>query len=66
MGLSLVSRTRTSERRSEEYRLLMFPLVLGTGERLFPDGTPPIELTPVSAQTAGSAVRLIYTRLGDR
>jgi dihydrofolate reductase len=50
----------------DEYRLLVFPLVLGTGERLFPDGTRPIDLTLVSAQTAGSAVRLIYTRPGNR
>ncbi len=40
--------------------------MLGTGERLFPDGTPPIDLTLVSAQTAGLAVRLIYTRPGNR
>ena len=46
----------------DEYRLMVFPLVLGAGERLFPDGTPPAELTLVSAQTAGPAVRLIYTR----
>ena len=50
----------------DEYRLLVFPLVLGTGERLFPDGTPPIDLTLLSAQTAGSAVRLIYTRPGNQ
>jgi hypothetical protein len=43
-------------------RLLMFPIVLGAGARLFPDGTPPIDLNLVSAQTAGPAVRLIYAR----
>jgi hypothetical protein len=36
--------------------------VLGTGTRLFPDGTPPVDLTLVAAQTVGPAVRLIYTR----
>ena len=24
---------------------MVFPIVLGKGERLFPDGTPPIDLT---------------------
>ncbi len=46
----------------DEYRLLVFPLILGAGERLFPDGTPPAALALRSAQTAGQAVRLTYTR----
>jgi dihydrofolate reductase len=46
----------------DEYRLLVFPLVLGAGTRLFPDGTAPVNLALVSAQTVGPAVRLIYTR----
>jgi dihydrofolate reductase len=46
----------------DEYRLLVFPLVLGAGTRLFPDGAAPVNLALVSAQTAGPAVRLIYTR----
>jgi dihydrofolate reductase len=50
----------------DEYRLLVFPLVLGQGTRLFPDGTAPVNLTLVSAQTAGPGVRLSYTRSGDQ
>jgi dihydrofolate reductase len=46
----------------DEYRLLVFPLVLGEGERLFADGTPPIGLTLTSAETVDAAVRLIYAR----
>ena len=38
------------------------PLVLGAGTRLFPDGAAPVNLALTSAQTAGPAVRLIYTR----
>jgi hypothetical protein len=34
----------------------------GEGTRLFPDRTAPLNLALVSAQTAGPAVRLIYTR----
>ena len=37
----------------DEYRLLVFPLVLGAGTRLFPDGTAPVNLALTSAQTAG-------------
>jgi hypothetical protein len=44
----------------------VFPLVLGAGTRLFPDGTAPVNLALVSAQTAGPAVRLIYTRPGSQ
>lgn len=66
MGSASIVRTLMAHDLVDEYRLLVFPLVLGTGEHLFPDGTPPIDLTLLSAQTAGSAVRLIYTRPGNR
>ena len=61
-GSVSVVRTLMAHNLVDEYRLLVFPLVLGTGTRLFPDGTPPVNLALVSAQTAGPAVRLIYTR----
>jgi dihydrofolate reductase len=50
----------------DEYRLLVFPLVIGEGTRVFPDGTAPVNLALVSAKTAGPAVRLIYTRPGNQ
>jgi riboflavin biosynthesis pyrimidine reductase len=50
----------------DEYRLLVFPLVLGEGTRLFPDCTAPVNLALVSAQTTSPAVHLIYTRPGCR
>jgi dihydrofolate reductase len=61
-GSASVLRTLAAHDLVDEYRLLVFPLVLGAGTRLFPDGTPPVGLTLVSAQAAGPAVRLIYTR----
>jgi dihydrofolate reductase len=65
-GSASVIRTLMAHDLVDEYRLLMFPLVLGAGTRLFPDGTAPVNLALVSAQTAGPAVRLIYTRPGHQ
>jgi len=64
-GSASVVRTLTAHDLVDEYRLLVFPLVLGAGTRLFPDGTAPVNLALVSAQTTGPAVRLIYTRTGN-
>ena len=64
MGSASVVRTLAASDLVDEYRLMVFPLVLGEGTRLFPDGTAPVNLALVSAQTTGPAVRLIYTRPG--
>ena len=46
----------------DEYRLLMFPLVLGQGSRLFERGAAPIDLRLLSAEPAGAAVLSVYSR----
>jgi dihydrofolate reductase len=46
----------------DEYRLLTFPTILGTGERLFPAGHPPVYLECVSSGPAGPAVLSRYVR----
>jgi dihydrofolate reductase len=46
----------------DEYRLLTFPTVLGTGERLFPADGPPAYLECLTAEQAGAAVFSRYGR----
>ena len=44
----------------DEYRLLTFPTLLGTGERLFPTDCPPAHLELVSAGQIGATVLSQY------
>jgi dihydrofolate reductase len=46
----------------DEYRLLMFPTVLGTGERLFATGLEPTYWECRSAEPSGAAVLAQYAR----
>jgi dihydrofolate reductase len=46
----------------DEYRLLTFPTILGTGERLFPAGGPPAYLECLSAEQTGPVVLARYGR----
>jgi dihydrofolate reductase len=46
----------------DEYRLLVFPIVIGEGTRLFAPGLVATDLTLVSAQETGPAVLLVYSR----
>src|SRR6185312_5444710 len=41
---------------ADEVLLLVFPVLIGTGKRIFADGTPPCELALVSTKSVGSGV----------
>jgi dihydrofolate reductase len=64
MGSASVTRTLMASDLVDEYRLMVFPLIVGEGTRLFPEGTAPASLALVSADTVGPAVRLVYARQG--
>jgi len=47
----------------DEYRLMIFPVVLGAGKRLFPDGLPEAAtLALTDCRTTGSGVLLLTYR----
>jgi dihydrofolate reductase len=46
----------------DQYRLLVFPTVLGRGRRLFAEGTAPVDLKLTAAQAVGGVVRMSYGR----
>lgn len=62
MGSASVTSALMAADLVDEYRLIVFPLVLGEGTRLFPEGSRPANLELVSAEATGAAVRLVYQR----
>jgi len=62
MGSLSVVHALTAEDLVDEYRLLTFPTILGTGEHLFLPGATPAYLRCLSAEQDGAAVLARYRR----
>jgi dihydrofolate reductase len=60
-GSGHLVRTLLADGLVDELRLMVFPIVLGTGNRLFSDGTPEISLRLVEAGPVGPAGVMILT-----
>ena len=50
----------------DEYRLITFPTLLGTGERLFPAGEPAAQLECLTAEQSGGHVFARYAKAAGR
>jgi dihydrofolate reductase len=61
-GSPSVVRALMAEDLIDEYRLLTFPTIAGSGEPLFPAGGTPVYLECHSAEPAGAAVLTRYRR----
>ncbi|HEY1938740.1 MAG TPA: dihydrofolate reductase family protein [Candidatus Angelobacter sp.] len=55
-GSSTLTPVLLEHELADEVLLLVFPVLLGTGKRLFADGTPPRELVLVSTKAVASGV----------
>jgi dihydrofolate reductase len=55
-GSSTLTPVLLEHELADEVLLLVFPVLLGTGKRLFAEGTPPRELALVSTKAASSGV----------
>jgi dihydrofolate reductase len=67
-GSARLVRTLVEHDLVDEYRLMVFPTLLGSGKRLFGDGAGSTALRLVEARPAGETVILVYERPaeGDR
>jgi dihydrofolate reductase len=61
-GSAQLVQTLNQHNLVDEYRLLVFPVVLGTGKRLFGDGTVPTAFRTVENRTTGTGVVALTLR----
>lgn len=65
-GSSMLIQTLLSADLIDEMALMVFPLILGPGKRLFGNGAMPAALRLVSSQASSTGViRAVYERSGD-
>lgn len=58
-GSGALARSLMHEELIDTYHLLIFPVVLGRGQRLFSDGVPPAGVRLVDSRTSGSGVIML-------
>ncbi len=58
-GSGALARSLLANGLVDGYNLLIFPVVLGCGRRLFPEGVPPAGLQLVNSRTSGSGVLML-------
>jgi len=61
VGSASIAKTLIAHDLVDEFRLMIFPLVIGAGTRLFDDGTP-IALELISTERSGAGALLTYQR----
>ena len=63
VGSASIAKTLIAHDLVDEFRLMVFPLVIGTGTRLFDDGTAvELELELISTERSGAGALLTYQR----
>jgi dihydrofolate reductase len=60
-GSGNLVQTLTAHDLVDEYRLMVFPIVLGTGKRLFSEGTAPVDLRLLDSRPVGPDGVVILT-----
>src|SRR4029453_9653664 len=58
-GSGELVQTLSKEGLVDEYRLMLFPIVVGRGQRLFRDGSSPVELDLTNSLTTSSGVAML-------
>jgi dihydrofolate reductase len=61
-GSASVIHALARQDRVDEYRVLVFPTILGQGTRLFDSGSAPLDLCLLSVEKSGAAALLRYER----
>ncbi|WP_407539100.1 dihydrofolate reductase family protein [Deinococcus radiomollis] len=61
-GSSTLAQTLMAQGLIDEYRLLLYPVVLGRGRKLFAEGAAPLALTLISTQPLSSGVVILTYR----
>jgi dihydrofolate reductase len=66
LGSGRLAQTLAEHGLVDEYQLWVHPIVLGSGKRLFPDGSPNTPMRLVDSKTSGTGVLLLSYRVGEK